>query len=78
MSNDYLDLPDQTTLNLPDAVNAFGKKVTQLPTPDHIVGDPKVISDTKGEEITPDNPEVVKQFPVENTKEAHDKVEKEG
>lgn len=38
-------------------------------------GDPKVISDTKGEEITPNNPEVVKQYPVEDTEEARDKVE---
>lgn len=44
---------------------------------DHPKGDPKVISDTEGEEITPDNPEVVQQFPVENTKEAHDEVETE-
>ena len=30
-------------------------------------GNPKVISDTQGEEITPDNPEIVKQFPVDTT-----------
>lgn len=29
-------------------------------------GEPKVISPTEGEEITPDNPEVIKQFPVDN------------
>lgn len=39
-------------------------------------GDPQVVSDTEGEEITPDNPEVVKQFPVDTTdKEEVDKVE---
>lgn len=79
MLNDYLDLPDQTSMEVPGPVNSYGKKIEKpLPTPDHIVGDPKVISDTEGEEITPDNPEVVKQFPVENTKEAHEKVEEEG
>lgn len=30
-------------------------------------GDPKVISDTKGEDITPQNPELVKQVPVDTT-----------
>lgn len=30
-------------------------------------GNPKVVSDTQGEEITPDNPEVVKNFPVDTT-----------
>lgn len=30
-------------------------------------GNPKVVSDTEGEEITPDNPEIVKQFPVDTT-----------
>ena len=44
---------------------------------DNPKGEPKVISETEGEEITPDNPEVVQQFPVENTKEAHDRAEKE-
>ena len=39
-------------------------------------GNPKVISDTKGEDITPQNPEIVKQFPVDTTnKKAVDKVE---
>jgi hypothetical protein len=39
-------------------------------------GNPKVISDTKGEDITPQNPEIVKQFPVDLTdKKAVDKVE---
>lgn len=28
-------------------------------------GEPRVISDTEDEEITPDNPEIVKQFPVD-------------
>lgn len=28
-------------------------------------GEPVVISDTEDEEITPDNPEVIKNFPVE-------------
>lgn len=40
-------------------------------------GDPRVISDTEGEEITPDNPEKVKQFPVEDTEEARERVETE-
>lgn len=40
-------------------------------------GNPKVISETEGEEITTENPEVVKQFPVANTKEAKEEVEKE-
>jgi hypothetical protein len=41
-------------------------------------GDPKVISNTKGEEITPDNPETIKQFPVDLTdKKAVAKVEGE-
>jgi hypothetical protein len=30
-------------------------------------GNPKVVSDTEGEEITPDNPEIVKNFPVDTT-----------
>ena len=30
-------------------------------------GDPRVVSPTQGEDITPDNPEVVKQFPVDTT-----------
>jgi len=30
-------------------------------------GNPIVVSDTEGEEITPDNPEVVKNFPVDTT-----------
>ena len=30
-------------------------------------GDPRVTSDTKGQDITPDNPEVIKQFPVDTT-----------
>lgn len=30
-------------------------------------GDPIVISDTKGEDITPQNPEIVKQVPVDTT-----------
>lgn len=30
-------------------------------------GDPKVVSDTEDEEITPSNPETVKQFPVDTT-----------
>jgi len=39
-------------------------------------GDPRVTSDTKGEEITPDNPETIKQFPVDLTdKKAVKKVE---
>lgn len=39
-------------------------------------GDPKVISDTEGEEITPDNPEIVKHFPVDpDNKEQVDEVE---
>ena len=39
-------------------------------------GDPRVVSDTKGEDITPDNPEVIKQFPVDLTdKKAVKKVE---
>ncbi len=41
----------------------------------NLKGDPKVVSDTQGEEITPDNPEVVKQFPVENTEEDRKEVE---
>lgn len=32
-------------------------------------GDPEVVSDTEGEEITPDNPEAVQQFPVDTTDE---------
>ena len=31
------------------------------------VGDPQVISPTQGEDITPDNPEVVQDFPVDIT-----------
>ena len=39
-------------------------------------GDPKVVSDTKGQEITPDNPETIRQFPVDLTdKKAVKKVE---
>lgn len=39
-------------------------------------GDPRVTSDTKGQEITPDNPETIKQFPVDLTdKKAVKKVE---
>lgn len=30
-------------------------------------GDPKVVSDTEDEEITPTNPETVKQFPVDTS-----------
>lgn len=30
-------------------------------------GNPEVVSDTEGEEITPDNPEIVKHFPVDTT-----------
>jgi hypothetical protein len=42
-------------------------------------GDPQVISDTQGEEITPDNPEVVKQYPVDTTdKEQVEQVENTG
>ena len=41
-------------------------------------GDPRVISDTQGEEITPDNPEIVKHFPVGDTKEAVQEVEGTG
>jgi hypothetical protein len=36
-----------------------------LPTMDENKGNPKVVSETEGEEITPDNPETVKQFPVD-------------
>ena len=39
-------------------------------------GNPKVVSETEGEEITPQNPEVVKQFPVDTTdKEEVEEVE---
>ena len=39
-------------------------------------GDPEVISDTEGEEITPNNPETVKQYPVDTTdKETVEEVE---
>jgi len=39
-------------------------------------GNPVVVSDTEGEEITPDNPEVVKNFPVDTTDpEAVEEVE---
>ena len=44
--------------------------------PNQPKGDPEVVSDTKGEDITPDNPEVVKQTPVDTTdKEEVKKVE---
>ena len=39
-------------------------------------GDPRLISPTEGEEITPKNPEIVKQFPVDLTdKKAVEEVE---
>ena len=39
-------------------------------------GDPRVVSDTEGEDITPTNPETVKQFPVDLTDEKEvDRVE---
>lgn len=38
-----------------------------LPSMDENKGNPKVVSDTEGEEITPDNPEIVKQFPVDTS-----------
>jgi len=38
-----------------------------IPPMDNPKGNPKVVSDTEGEEITPDNPETVKQFPVDLT-----------
>lgn len=34
------------------------------------VGDPQVISPTQGEDITPENPEVVQDFPVDLTNQA--------
>lgn len=34
------------------------------------VGNPQVISPTQGEDITPDNPEVVQDFPVDITNQA--------
>ena len=43
--------------------------------PNQPKGDPEVISDTEGEEITPENPEIIKQFPVKDTPEDHKKVE---
>lgn len=33
-------------------------------------GNPEITSATKGEDITPDNPEVVQQFPVETPSES--------
>jgi hypothetical protein len=44
---------------------------------DNPKGVPKVTSDTEGEEITPDNPETVQQFPVDDTDEAHEAAEVE-
>jgi len=38
--------------------------MTFPPDPNAPKGEPRVISDTEGEEITPDNPEVIKNFPV--------------
>jgi hypothetical protein len=39
-------------------------------------GNPQVVSDTEGEEITPDNPEIVRQFPVDpNNPEQVEEVE---
>lgn len=47
-----------------------------LPNPLNPSGDPKVVSDTEGEEITPENPEIIRNFPVDTTdKEAVEKVE---
>ena len=47
-----------------------------LPADQRPKGNPKVVSDTEGEEITPDNPEIVKQFPVDTTDEEQvDEVE---
>ena len=34
------------------------------------VGNPEVTFETKGEDITPDNPEVVQDFPVDITNQA--------
>jgi len=42
-------------------------------------GEPRVISDTRGEDITPQNPEIVKLFPVDLTdRAAVDRVENDG
>ena len=47
-----------------------------LPSMDENKGNPEVVSDTEGEEITPDNPETVKQFPVDtNDPDAVEEVE---
>lgn len=46
------------------------------PTSPNNKGEPRVVSDTEGEEITPQNPEIVKQFPVDTTnKKEVDRVE---
>jgi hypothetical protein len=39
-------------------------------------GEPRVVSDTEGEDITPENPEIVKMFPVDTTNQDEvDRVE---
>ena len=54
-------------------------KMTFNELPSENKGDPRVISPTEGEEITPQNPEIVKQFPVDLTdKKAVEEVENAG